>query len=192
MNYLGHFHLASHSKSLIAGNLLGEYVHGLSAQKEYSKDIWEGIQMHRHIDSYTDQHPSARKISEFFRNDFKRYAPVMTDIAIDYLLASDPKRYPTQSSLHGFAQKVYSILQEYKEIFPLEAQEVVENMQHYDWLTQYRSYEGISKAFGYIIYRASYLDPKPSAQTAIQILQKYESELRREYTVLMTDIEKQF
>ncbi len=192
MNYLGHFHLAAPSADLIVGNLLGEYVHGKSSESNYPSSVWEGIMMHRHIDSYTDAHPASRALAEFFRADFKRYAPVMSDIALDYFLASDRARYPERKDLQAFASNIYTTLENQLPIFPTRAQQVVLDMKKYNWLTQYRQFEGIGKAFAHIISRSTYLDPKPSPFRAIKILQENDSEMRKLYNILLNDMEKEF
>ncbi len=192
MNYLGHFHLATPSAALIVGNLLGEYVHGNAARDLYPDDVWEGVMMHRYIDSYTDAHKSAKELAQFFRADFKRYAPVMSDIAVDYLLASDMSRYPTVSSLHDFALNIYDTLKNYAPELPADVQHVIAEMAKHDWLTQYRQYAGIGKAFGYVISRSTYLSPKPSPYRAIDILRDNEQAMRPFYTQLITDLEKEF
>ncbi len=192
MNYLGHFHLAAPSATLIIGNLLGEYVHGTSGKDLYPAPIWEGIMMHRHIDSYTDAHESTKELAQFFRADFKRYAPVMSDIAVDYLLASDSSRYPSEATLHDFALSIYDTLRDYAPELPAAVQCIISSMSDHDWLTQYRQYAGIGKAFGYVISRSTYLSPKPSPYRAIDILRDNEQAMRPFYTQLITDLEKEF
>ncbi len=192
MNYLGHFYLAYPDDSLIIGNLLGEYVHGQKAQTQYPEKIWEGVMMHRHIDSYTDQHPASRNIAQYFRDDFHKYAPVMSDIALDYLLATDPSIFPTRMKLHDFAREVYQSLHSNLDYFDPQVMKVVENMSKYDWLTQYRDLEGIAKAFGYIISRATYLSPRPETKRAIEILVESESQLRSQYELLIQDLRAEF
>ncbi len=192
MNYLGHFHLAYPDPMLITGNLLGEYIHGYKAKDDYPAEIWNGVMMHRHIDSYTDGHPAARRIADFFRSDFQKYAPVMSDIAIDYLLASDIQRYATTEKLHDFASDIYKTLHDQSHFLPSVAQKIVTNMSHFDWLTQYRQIEGITKAFAFIISRATYLDPKPQVEVAVEVLVKNESTMREHFGELITDLELQF
>ncbi len=58
-------------------------------QFDYPLFIQKGIQLHRAIDHYTDQHPITKQLKAFFQNTYRLYSGALVDIVYDHFLAID-------------------------------------------------------------------------------------------------------
>ena len=56
MNYLAHLHLGGPAPHQLLGSLYGDFVKG-SLEGRFPPALEAAIRLHRHIDSYTAQHP---------------------------------------------------------------------------------------------------------------------------------------
>ena len=85
MNYLAHAFLSLEDADLLAGNYLADLMHPKDVV-ELSPGVMRGIELHRFIDSYTDQHPEVRSCTRILHPVVHKYAPVVIDIYYDFLL----------------------------------------------------------------------------------------------------------
>ena len=92
MNYLAHIFLSGKDKGVQLGNFVADAVKG-NAYQNYPLGMQKGILLHRQIDAFSDAHPVVREMVAEGRSCFGRYSPVVTDVLLDYFLASDFKRY---------------------------------------------------------------------------------------------------
>ena len=79
MNYLAHIYLSGESDEIIVGNFIGDFVKGNKYQK-YPEKVAFGIQMHRSIDMFTDQHPDVREFVNILKPGYGRYAGIVADV----------------------------------------------------------------------------------------------------------------
>ena len=105
MNYLAHAYLSFGQPGILAGNIFSDFVKG-KKKFDYPAEIQRGIQLHRDIDQFTDQHESTRQAKEIFRKPYRLYSGAFTDVAFDHFLATDPTAF-TESSLYDFSRWVY-------------------------------------------------------------------------------------
>jgi len=87
MNLLAHLYLADATRTSKAGALLGDRVKG-PLKRDYPASLEVGIQLHRRIDSYTDQHRVVRHLCRRFEPPYRRYAGILTDVYFDHVLAN--------------------------------------------------------------------------------------------------------
>ncbi|MBB3227948.1 acyl carrier protein phosphodiesterase [Luteibacter sp. Sphag1AF] len=92
MNVLAHALLAGSDTGLRLGGLLGDFVHG-APDPELPESVRLGIQLHRAIDSFTDQHDEVRAARTLIPPPFRRYAGILLDVWFDYCLARDFARW---------------------------------------------------------------------------------------------------
>jgi acyl carrier protein phosphodiesterase len=159
LNYLAHFYLSFGQENLVVGNLLGDFVRGNlhhPRNAAYSEAIKTGIQLHRHIDTFTDEHPVVRACRKQLRPQFGLYSGVVIDMYFDYFLASRFAEFST-TPLRFFAANVYEILAKNRAVLPPEAFLLVESMTKYDWLTNYQYAEGMRRSFGGMSRRFEFL-----------------------------------
>jgi acyl carrier protein phosphodiesterase len=184
MNYLAHAYLAFHNPELTVGNMIADFVKGNQWQ-QYEEGIQRGIQMHRAIDTFTDQHPATLAAREFFQPSCGRYSAVFIDIAYDHFLATD-KTIFTDASLKDFAQQVYAILRSNHNSLPPAFQEMFEYMHTQNWLYGYSKMEGMYKSFNGIVRRAKFL--KVTADAPFAVLEDHYEELAACYRTFFPEI----
>lgn len=59
MNFLAHAWLSFDVPEILAGNLISDFVKG-KKKFEFASGIQKGIELHRNIDAFTDQHPATK------------------------------------------------------------------------------------------------------------------------------------
>lgn len=184
MNYLAHLHLSNHRPMLTIGNMIADFINNKQVEF-YSPAVQMGIQLHRLIDTYTDQHPIVRQGTERLRPSQGKYAPVVIDILYDHLLAVNWEKYST-ISLADFAKKQYVLLEENLEILPKKLQKNLPKMISGNWLEGY----GQEKGIRYTLERMDERTKFPSSfVTAFDTLQEFydlfEEEFNRFYPELI-------
>jgi len=166
MNFLAHFYLTRHDAELTVGNFIADFVRG-SLQNQFDKKINEGISIHRRIDSFTDSHPVVQASRQRLRSTYHKYAMVLTDVYYDHLLAVNWSAF-CEIPLEKFSSGIYTTLKKYEEIFPERAQTTFHYMQLHDWLTSYRTLEGIEKALYGLSRRATFESGMENAATDLK------------------------
>lgn len=142
MNYLAHLVLAYPHPNLMVGNYLADFI-----QKRDEKNILPvyhpGISFHRWIDNYTDHHATVDELNVIFRPAVHKYAPVATDIIMDYFLHLNWNLF-MGIDYDEFAEKTYALLRLKSIDFPEPAQTITHRMIQGLWLNQYKSMEGLA------------------------------------------------
>ncbi|MHB8453728.1 MAG: acyl carrier protein phosphodiesterase [Acidiferrobacterales bacterium] len=151
MNYLAHLLLSSHTPESLIGGLLGDFVKG-SLTNRYSQNIAHGIQLHRAIDRYTDDHVIVRSSRALISAERRRYAGIMIDVFYDHFLARHWSSYATVS-LADFTQETYRVLALHQHSFPERLQHLLPHMTRDDWLTSYREHWAVDAALNGISRR---------------------------------------
>jgi acyl carrier protein phosphodiesterase len=174
MNFLAHLYLSNGNEQLITGNFLGDFL----SNREVAllpEQIRKGIQMHRQIDTFTDQHPSIHHSKKLLRASHGKYAPVLLDVFHDYILAHNWERY-SQVSLATFTNGMYGILLKHKHLMPDYLKERLPLMIADDWLIRYGTLEGLEFTFSRMRLRSS----QPSFfDHAVESLQTHYSALEQ-------------
>lgn len=185
MNYLGHAVLSFGNAETLAGNMIGDYVKGSLILDSFPEGIKKGIQLHRKIDAYADQHPSSLKAKNLFRPDYRLYAGAFVDSLYDHFLANDPHYFPAEKNLFDFAQNVYADLDKQREFLPEKFQTMLPYMVSNNWLYNYRTLKGMKNSFGGLVRRAKYLD---NSDKAYEILVTHYYELNQYYFDFIDDV----
>lgn len=176
MNYLAHAYLSFDIPEILVGNLISDFVKG-KKKLDYPKTIGHGIDLHRAIDTFTDDHDITRQAKAFFRPAYGLYAGALTDVVYDHFLANDPREFPGGLSL--FAEKTYEQLAPYQPFFPEKFARMWPYMRSQNWLYNYRTKEGIYNSFAGLSRRASYMD---GPEKAIELFNTYYTALETCYT----------
>lgn len=117
MNFLAHLHLAGDDDGLRLGALLGDFTKGKLALRKYPEGVQTGIELHRFIDSTTDQVPAVADLRRRIDKPFRRYAGIIIDLALDHELALRWKRYCDQT-LEAFDTGIRELLAETDVFIP--------------------------------------------------------------------------
>lgn len=154
MNHLAHLFLSQSDINLMIGNFIADHVKGKQINS-FSKEIVRGIKMHREIDAFTDHHPTVKQSKERLYPKYHKYSSVIVDMFYDHILARNWDTY-SPISLKSFASSSYQILNAQSELFPEHSKRFLHYMSKYDWLTDYVTLEGISKALNGLAQRANF------------------------------------
>jgi acyl carrier protein phosphodiesterase len=177
MNLLAHAYLSFNQPSLLVGNMISDYVKG-SSKLLYPPAIQRGINLHRAIDAFTDQHEATKEAKQFFRPHYRLYAGACIDVVYDHFLANDSSQFETEAALNAFAQTTYQQLGAYKMYMPEKFLTMLPYMQSQNWLYHYRFKYGIERSFGGLVRRAAYLT---DSATAFAIFQEQYDQLQQCY-----------
>jgi len=154
MNYLAHLFLSCESIELMVGNFITDQI-TLKEAKEFSGRISEGIELHKSIDSFTDNHPVIKDFISFIRPTQGKYSPVVVDVYCDYILYSSWDQYSHWEFTH-FEDLVYENLLSQKDVMPDRIQQRVINMVKSRWLQVYTHQAGMTDTFRRIGHRVKF------------------------------------
>ncbi len=157
MNHLAHFHLAAPQPELIVGNLLGDYVKGpLSNPCPHNFHL--GIKLHRAVDGYTDRHAIVRRSHRRFDREFRRYAPLMTDIIFDHFLARCWAEFH-EVPLARFHDEIFLTIDGYRRHLPDAARRWLDHMAASRALVRHRHPVFVHKSFVHLSKRLTRSNP---------------------------------
>ena len=154
MNYLAHVFLSGNDPLITVGNLIGDMIKNKEIPTLHPT-IQEGILLHRFIDSYTDNHPNVLMINKYMRATQGKYAPVSSDILMDYILANHWNKY-SGLPFDDWCLKAYNSLDDHYSLMPPYVKKRVASMINGKWLHSYKSTEGILYTFSRIAKRARF------------------------------------
>lgn len=105
MNHLAHLLVTPAHPCGWVGALLGDIVKG-ELGKTLAPDLRHALQLHRAVDTYTDNHPAVKTSKQRLGSDFRLISGVMIDVYYDYILANNFDRFCAKP-LDLFCQDVY-------------------------------------------------------------------------------------
>ncbi|MDF1696224.1 MAG: ACP phosphodiesterase [Saprospiraceae bacterium] len=183
MNFLAHMFLTHGNKELTVGNYVADFIRNRDLVL-FSDEVVRGIMLHRHIDTYTDQHPEVLKSTRILRERHKKYAPVVIDVFYDFILTKNWEQF-SSISMRDFADEIYVCLNEYSDEFPIHLQEISSRMIADDFLLQYGKQEGIEKTFRRIGRRAKF---QSNFETAFTDLERNFKEINEGFLSFFPDL----
>lgn len=139
----------------MVGNFIGDFVRGRNLTEQFEAEIARGIELHRAIDAFTDQHSIVKKSKDRLRPTYRHYAGVIVDVFYDHYLALHWNNYHPLP-LEDFAGQAYSTLLEYDPILPSRVKHMLPFMMKGNWLVQYSKIEGIHRALTGMANRTPY------------------------------------
>ncbi len=182
MNYLAHAVLSFNDAEVLAGNMISDFVKG-KKRYDFPNGIQRGIQLHRDIDQFTDEHAEVKKAREFFRPVYRLYAGAFTDVVFDHFLAV---QLHEQTNLKQLTASYYEQLDTQAHHFPAVFSNMYPHMKTHDWLYHYHLLPGIEKSFGGLMRRATYITETGSAFT---LLNRHYHELGAHFTTFWPQLE---
>lgn len=144
MNFLGHLYFSFDNSDLQHANLLGDFIKG-SDYKNFPVNIQKGIQLHREIDSFTDQHPVVIDCLHHMYGHLPKISGIAIDMIFDHLLAKNWQKFHTLP-LRAFVDHFYQSSPNPIELFPTSYLIMLQRMHQEDWLFRYQFYDGFDEA----------------------------------------------
>lgn len=167
MNYLAHAYLSFQDPHILVGNMTSDFIKG-KKKYDYPSPVLYGINLHRSIDEYTDNHPVTKEAKKIFQPHYGLYAGAFMDIVYDYYIANDPLLFE-KDELELFSLDVYDTLDRHIELLPERFRLMLPYMKKQNWLLNYRTTIGIKRSFEGLTHRASYMsDSNPAYESFIQ------------------------
>lgn len=185
MNYLGHAYLSMGDADTLCGNMIGDFVKGTRALEQYPESIRKGIELHRRIDSFTDEHPAIAEAKVIFRPQYHLYAGAVVDTILDHFIANDVRLFENAAALDEFANNTYTSLRSRSAFFPEHFFPYFESMVLHNWLLHYRTEEGLKRSLTGLMRRSKYI---AEVETAFQLLMQNKQQLQTYYTDFMNDV----
>jgi acyl carrier protein phosphodiesterase len=183
MNFLAHLYLSEDNIDIMIGNFIADHIKG-NNYDNYSKEIQQGIFLHRAIDTYTDAHLIVRKSKRRLHERYKHYDGVIIDIFYDYFLAKNWANY-SAIPLDIYTKAIYHLFSKISDKLPEKSQQFIHYMIEYNILFNYRFKEGIEKVLNGMNHRTK---GKSKMNLAIEDLQNLEQELEEDFTIFFSDL----
>jgi acyl carrier protein phosphodiesterase len=155
MNFLAHAYLSGENASILAGNMIADFVKGKQALIGFDPEIVKGIELHRLIDAFTDSHKIVTESKARLRPKYRHYSGVIVDVFYDHFLAKNWNQYHLQP-LDAFASSVYKTMEAFYAISPAGFQHMFPYMVKGNWLVNYSKLEGIDRALTGMSRRTPY------------------------------------
>ena len=177
MNFLAHAYLSGPDDKILLGNFTGDFIKGRQALNNYDRQIIRGVELHRAIDEFTDNHPIVHESKTRLRSTFRHYAGVIVDVFYDHFLATHWNLFHHQP-LDTFAAHTYRTLESFSAILPMEFKRMLPYMIRGNWLVHYKEIEGIHRTLSGMASRTPY---NSKMEKASDDLRKYYSEFEEEF-----------
>ncbi|MGK0421471.1 MAG: acyl carrier protein phosphodiesterase [Polaribacter sp.] len=165
------------------GNFIADHIRG-NNYESFSKEIQQGIFLHRAIDTFTDAHKIVRKSKRRLHARYRHYDGVIIDIFYDYFLAKNWSDY-SEIPLDVYTNSIYSLFDEIKLNLPAKSQQFIKYMIEYDILFNYKYKDGIEKVLNGMNRRTK---GKSQMNLAIEDLRNLEAELEEDFTLFFKDL----
>lgn len=165
MNFLAHLWLADRTGTSLAGSVLGDVVRGADLSA-YPDDIAHGVRLHRRVDAATDRHASLVELRQTFVEGERRYAGIVLDLACDYALAQDWKRYRPAEALSTFCARAGTALEQASPWFVKAGGRAIDAGHFAQLLHSYGTSAGIERALQRTAARLR--QPQPLLQAGAQ------------------------
>jgi acyl carrier protein phosphodiesterase len=165
------------------GNFIADHIRG-NNYESFSKEIQQGIFLHREIDTFTDAHEVVRKSKRRLHKRYRHYDGVIIDIFYDYFLAKNWANY-SAIPLNVYTDAVYKLFDKIKLELPVKSQNFIKYMIEYNILFNYQYKEGIAKVLNGMNARTK---GKSQMNLAIEDLTILEEELQEDFTLFFKDL----
>ena len=183
MNFLAHIYLSNDNDFLKIGNFIADSIHG-NNYLHFEEEVKKGIILHRHIDTFTDSHPTYRKSKHRLHQKYGHYSGVIMDIVYDHFLAKNWNNYSNEK-LEDYADKFYKLLQDNYEILPEKTQKMMPSMIKRNWLLSYASLDGLEMILFQMDYRTKH---RVNMQEAIIEVKQFYVEFEEEFTIFFEEL----
>ena len=139
MNYLAHIYLSGESDEIKLGNFIGDFVKG-NKYLQYPEQVAYGIQMHRRIDSFTDQHADVKEFTKLLKSGYGRYSGIVADIFFDHFLAANWNDYSTDT-LRAFTKHAHGVFLSNFGLLPFKVKQFLPFLIQHKRLESYSDLE---------------------------------------------------
>ena len=183
MNFLEHKYLSFCDEEITLGNFIADSIRG-NKYKHLPERVQKGIKLHRHIDTFTDAHPTVRKSTKRLHQNYSHYSGIIVDIFYDHFLAKNWQNY-SDIPLDTFVDNFYDLLENNYEILPDATRHMMPYMIADNWIFNYSKMEGISRVLNGMNRRTK---NRSKMNFAILDLETYYVEFEKEFTIFFEEL----
>ena len=183
MNFLAHLYLSKNNTNIMIGNFIADHIRGNNFN-HFSKEIQQGIKLHREIDTFTDRHDIVRKSKRRLHERYRHYDGVIIDIFFDHYLAKNWSNY-SEIPLDVFTNSINKLLDNKSPKLPEKSQRFIKYMIEYNILFNYQHIEGIEKVLEGMNKRTK---GKSQMNLAIKDLRELDSEFNLDFKLFFKDL----
>ena len=152
MNHFAHLVLSQPTIESTVGNLLGDFARGLD-QSELSPAVLAGLENHRAVDRFTDNHAGVAEIKQLFSKKRRRFAGIALDVYFDHLLIRHWQKFDHRN-LEEVIAEFYQRMQLGQDLMPgSEMRRVTTRMIAHDWFGSYQQIDSVAEALDNIANR---------------------------------------
>jgi acyl carrier protein phosphodiesterase len=124
-------------------------------EANYTGRVLQGIQLHRVIDTFTDQHSASLELRASLRKRHGKYASVVVDLIWDYFLSKNWSEY-SDEPLPTFNERMYEILLRRQAELPSRLQSRIERMVKGDFLMSYANKANMQRSLEWMDNRVNF------------------------------------
>jgi acyl carrier protein phosphodiesterase len=183
MNFLAHLYLSQNNTNLMIGNFIADHIRG-NNYEHFSKEIQQGVFLHRAIDTFTDAHKVVRKSKRRLHARYRHYDGVIIDIFYDYFLAKNWADF-SEIPLSLYTDSVNELFHKISAELPIKSQQFIKYMIEYNILFNYKYKDGIEKVLNGMNHRTK---GKSKMNLAIEDLRNLEAELQEDFNLFFKDL----
>ena len=183
MNFLAHLYLSKNDTNIMIGNFIADHIRG-NKYESFSKEIQQGIFLHREIDTFTDAHAIVRKSKRRLHERYRHYDGVIIDIFYDYFLAKNWSEYSV-IPLDVYTDSVNKLFNKISAELPVKSQNFIKYMIEYNILFNYQFKDGIERVLKGMNSRTK---GKSKMNLAIEDLRNLEAEFEQDFTLFFKDL----
>jgi acyl carrier protein phosphodiesterase len=179
MNFLAHAYLSGEDEKILLGNFIGDFIKGRQALSRFEADVVKGVELHRAIDEFTDNHPVVHESKHRLRPKYRHYAGVIVDVFYDHFLATHWEALHHRS-LRDFALETYKTIGRFSDILPPAFKQMLPHMIRGNWLAGYAEVRGVHVALSGMAARTPYDSKMEEASEDLQLhYDQFQDEFQR-------------
>lgn len=186
MNFLAHIYLSGSDPRTICGNFIGDGVKGRQVAN-FSPEVQKGIELHRFIDDYTDNHPVTAEARKLIRPAFRKYAGVVLDVYFDHFLGIRWDDFHHEH-LEQYVDKVHETLDGFEPKMPEKTRRFFHYMKIHNWLLNYRDLETLSSVFNGMAHRTPF---ESNMEVAVPVLRENYAEIESAFLAFFPDLQQE-
>jgi acyl carrier protein phosphodiesterase len=161
MNYLAHTFLSPDDPYITMGNMWGDLLRPVDYTALHP-DVYVGLQRHKQIDAFTDQHGSVDVIVGLLRPFQGKYTPVVADVLMDYMLSKYWHHFSSHS-IEEFCESKYKLVSKHLYLIPERLHPRINRMLSHRWLESCKDQDRMSETLKMLSRRASFENTIPDA-----------------------------
>lgn len=107
--------------------------------------VWQGVQLHRSVDRYTDTHDVVKELRKYFSPEKRRFSGIVLDVVFDHFLIKHWEKY-SHKDFNDFVNLCYADLWEHRDLMPPRMEMVMGWMIKRDWIRSYAELDHVGRA----------------------------------------------